>query len=848
MNHARLPWPAAWRLARRDLSHRLQGLWLLLVCLFLGVGALAAIGTLTGTIEREIASQGRAILGGDLSAEVWQRPATDEERAAFADLGEVSSGIRMQAMATAGPEADPRAAPIELKAVDARWPMVGTFTLADGRAAGAPSEGEAWLARGAADRLDVREGDTLRIGNATLTYAGTIGEEPDRLGEGFSLGPAVIVREDVPAAAGLTAPGAMYRTRLTVATGQPGAAKAQIEALEARFPDAGWEYRTADRAAPGAERFVGRMGEFLILVGLAALVIAGIGIAGGVAAYVERRRASIATLKILGATSGDIGRIYGLQIGAVALAGGLAGLVAGVAITPLLARALEGLLPVSSSLPLDGWALGRALGFGMLVALVFSAPPLAAARDVPAMALMRERVSGVARVLARWRTAWLPVLLGLAGIVALALIGAPNALLSALFLGGAAVLLGVLALLGTGIRRAARAAPRPGRPILRQALANLHRPGAQTPALVVALGFGLSAFVLLAAVQTSVDNNITARVPERAPDFFVLDVAKDRAPQFREAVEAAAPGSTIRTVPALRGRSLAYGPENDMVRVDELEELPPDAWPLRGERGLTYSPELPEGNSLTEGEWWEADHAGENLVSIDADLAEALDLRIGDMLTVGVLGVERSARIASFRTIDWDSLGFNYVLVFSPNTLADAPHNLAATIELPEGGSEGAVLRTLVRGFPSSSVIEVGPILKEARALLEQVGLAILAAASVAVLAGLAVLVGALAAARAARVYDSVVLRVLGASRRQLLALQLIEYALLCALLAGVALVLGSALAWLVVTQMFEFDWLPGWPTVFAVLGAGLALVLAVAVTGSWRVAAARPAAALRAL
>jgi putative ABC transport system permease protein len=229
-------------------------------------------------------------------------------------------------------------------------------------------------------------------------------------------------------------------------------------------------------------------------------------------------------------------------------------------------------------------------------------------------------------------------------------------------------------------------------------------------------------------------------------------------------------------------------------------------------------------------------------------MAEALGLQLGDQITVGILGVERTARIASLRRIDWDSLGFNYVLVFSPNALADAPHNLAATIDLPPGAAKGGLLRKLVQAFPSSSVIETGGLLRDARALLSQMSMAILAAASVAVLAGVAVLLGAIAAARASRLYDNVILRVLGASRRQLLLLQLAEYGALAAVLALVALVLGSSIAWLVIVQLFGFDWLPDWPRILAVLGAGLALVLGFALAGSLPLLRARPAQALRKL
>lgn len=836
-----ISWTTAWTIARRDLSARFRGLRLLLACLFLGVGALAAIGTLTGAIEGELKDRGQTILGGDVQVEVWQRAANPAELAGIARYGKVSGGTRLQAMASQ----DDMVVPIELKAVDAAWPLVGRLTLTDGRKVGAPPPGDAWVSADAMARLGLTSGGSFVIAGQPLRIAGIIADEPDRLSEGFALGPTVIVAADFPARAGLTAPGSMFRTKYRLLLLPGGDPVATIDALKAEFPKSGFTYRQRDRAAPGADRFVSRMGEFLVLVGLTAMAIAGIGIGGGVSSYLEARRNGIATLKVLGATSADITRIYLLQLLAAALAGSLAGLAAGIMVMPLLGQALGALLPVAPGIVFDWSALARATAYGLLVGLVFAAPPLLAARRFPALALMRARVAPLAGQLRE--AAW-PVGLGFAAIIVLTLASAAQLPVTAGFLAGAIAVLGLLGLLGLGIRRLAARLPRPNRPLLRLALSNLHRPGAQTGALVTALGFGLSAFVLLAVIQTSLEANIASRVPQRAPDYFMLDLPRDRAAEMERIVQAAAPGSTVRKVPALRGAILAYGPETAMTRVADLKEIPDGAWPLRGERGLTYSPTLPEGNSLTEGQWWPEDYAGEPLVSVDEELARAIDLKIGDKITIGVLGVERSARIASLRRIDWDNMGFNYVLVFSPNTLADAPHNLAATIDLPAGAERAVLLPQLLRAFPSSSVIEVGGVLQQARTLLTQVSTAILAAASVAVLAGIAVLLGAIAAARASRLYDNVILRVLGASRRQLLGLQLAEYGLLALLLAGVALALGSAIGWLVIVELFEFDWLPDWPRVLAVLGTGLLLTVAFALAGSLPLLRAKPAQALREL
>jgi putative ABC transport system permease protein len=506
-------------------------------------------------------------------------------------------------------------------------------------------------------------------------------------------------------------------------------------------------------------------------------------------------------------------------------------------------------LPVAAGLVIDPAALGTAAAQGLLIAMTFAAPPLLRAQAYPAMALLRARVAPLAQP---WRALALPVGGGLAGIVALAVLPAQQPLLALGFLGGAAGLFAVLGLLGWGLTRLAARVPRPRGTVARMALANLHRPGAQTAALVVALGFALAAFVVLAGVESSLDGNIAQRVPARAPDYFVLDVPRDKAADFAALVTHIVPGATVRTVPAMRGSILAYGAAAHMTRVADLKAIPDDAWALRGDRGLTYADAVPPGNVVTAGHWWPHDYAGPPLVSIDENLAKVLKLHLGDRLTISLLGVERSATIASFRRIDWDSFGFNYVLVFSPNAIADAPHNLAATIELPPIARTApvrrAILSALVRALPSSSVIEVGPVLGQVRTLLAQVGAAVLAAASVAVLAGLAVLAGAIAAQRASRQYDTVILRVLGASRGQLLMLVVAEYGLLSALLGTVALGLGLAIAWAVVVELFGFAWLPDWWLIAGVLAIGLALVMALALGGSLSVLRTRPARALREL
>jgi putative ABC transport system permease protein len=830
----------AWRfardVARRDLHRSLRGLRLLFLCVFLGVATLATIGSLSASITGEIAARGGVLLGGDVQASMTQRRASAEERQALGEAGRLSETIRMRAMARRSGSASP-AVLIELKGVDNSYPLYGQLEV-DGSAAQAPSANRIFIAPELADRLGAGRGDPLQIGEADFQIAGIITSEPDRVGEGFTLGPVAIVSMRGLARSGLVQPGSLYTTKYRLRTPPGSSPRALIDSLESRFPDAGWDLRDRDRAAPGASRFFDRMGQFLTLIGLAALVIAGIGVGNGVASHLRRKGDGIATIKMLGGTSGDVGRIYFLQIGMVALLATGAGLVAGALLPAAVIAAAGDLLPVQPGLRIHPAALAASAAYAMSMTVLFVLPPLARARRQPVASLFRKELADQGPL---DRGMILLVAAAGAAIVALALGTSDEPVFAAGVLGSIAAVFALLALIGWGVRRAARALPPPRRPLVRLALSNLHRPGAQTVALVVALGLALTLFVTLAAVQTSLAAEIDHTVPDRAPNQFVLDIPSERRAEFTSVVDAQAPGAEINIVPALRGTITAYGGK----RVADLDELPPGAWFLRGERGLTYSSDVPEGSAVVAGSWWPADYRGPPQVSIDREVARVLDIGVGDSIAVNLLGREIEARIASLREIQWDTMGFNYILVFPPSTLEAAPHSLAATIKM-DRGLEPAVSRALLAAFPSVSIIDVGDIIAQVATILDQMAAAILVAAGVAILAGIAVLIGAVAASRQARSYDSVILKMLGATRGQILAAQTLEYALLALIVAALSLAFGLAGGWYVIVQIFDFGWRPDWPTILATLLGGIGLTLGIALIGSLPLLAVRPARALR--
>lgn len=833
---------ACWRIARRDLSVRLRGLRLLAICLFLGVATLAAIGSLTSSITAELDHRGQAILGGDIEVELPQRPASSAEWADFQSLGTASATIRMRAMAHAQSTTDASTAPApilaELKAVDSRYPLYGHFRLTSGERRGPPPSDHIWIGSDLADRLHLSTGQTVKFGEKIFQIDGIIADEPDRLGEGFTIGPVAIIGMDDLPATQLLQPGSLYSAKYRIRLAQgtsPADARSQ---LNAQHPDAGWDIKDSSNGAPGTRRFIERMGQFLSLVGLSALVIAGIGVGNGVASYLTGKRPALATFKILGADSGTVARIYALQIMAIAGAAIALGLVVGAAAPMAIARIAGDILPIQPNFALHPLPLIISAAYGLLIALAFALPPLAAARRVPAAGLYRAAVSGSQQ---HGRRTALGVALSFAAIIILAVGTAREPLFALAFVGAAAALLVLLLGLGQLIQRLSARLPTPRQPLLRLALANLHRPGSSTAALVVALGLGLTLFVTLAAIQTSITAEIRSTVPERAPSFFVLDIPRDQADAFRTQIRSADPQADINLIPALRGSITEFGGK----RVADLETLPPDAWVLRGDRGLTYSAAIPAGSEITKGQWWPENYAGPPLVSLDEKAAKTLNLSIGDSISVNILGIEVQARIASFRTVHWDNFGLNYAMVFSPGTFDAAPHNMIATVAVNDQ-AERLLARNLPTRFPSASLIQVRDVIGQVSQILTQMSGAIAAAASMAIFAGIAVLIGAVAASREKRVYDSVILKLLGATRAQILGAQALEYAALASILALISLAIGLSAAAYVVTQIFEFAFRPDplWVAITLLGGASLAFLIGMA--GSLPVLAAKPAQALR--
>jgi putative ABC transport system permease protein len=835
------------RLAVRDLRGGVRGFGVFLSCLAIGVAAIAGVGSLSRALSDGLAREGSVILGGDVAFSLALREATDEQKAFFFSRGTVSEISTMRAMART-PEGD--ATLVDLKAVDRAYPLTGKVTLSPDLPLGEALAKGGETFGGVADealfvRLGLKPGSILRVGDVQIRVTGQIVSEPDKLSVGMGLAPRLLISEEPINASGLVQPGSVMRSTYRVRLNDRSEASlvALTEEAKAKFPEAGWEMRTRAGAAPRLEDNVRRFAEFLTLVGLTALLVGGVGVANAVKHYLDRKRESLATLKALGASGGMVFSVYLTEIGLIAIMGIAIGLLIGISMPFAVAWGFAQVIPVPLQPAVYPTALLLALAYGMLVVLVFSLWPLGRAHDVPVSALFRDEVEPDRR-LPRRRYILLAVIAATA-LVALTVGSAEVRRVAIIYVVAAAAAFVVLRALAAGLMALAKRLPRPRSIPLRLAVSNIHRPGALTPTVVLSLGLGLSLLVTLALIEGNMQRQLTGALPKSAPSFFFIDIPSSDVERFNAFVRERAPSADLNEVPLLRGRITR-------VKGVDAEEVKPDpeaAWVLRGDRGVTFASRVPEGSTVTAGQWWPDDYDGPPLVSFDQRLATGLGLGIGDKITVNVLGRNIEATISNLRTVEWESLGINFVLVFSPNTFRGAPYTVLATLTFPAQAStetEVAILRQTAETFPAITTVRVKEALDAVNALVSDLAVAVRGAALVTLVASVLVLAGALAASHHNRVYDAVILKTLGATRGRLVLAYGLEYAILGFTTAIVATAAGSVAAGYVVANVmrFRFEFEP-WA---AALAAGVALLLTVTfgLIGTWRALGEKPARILR--
>ena len=825
------------RLAWRETRGAGRHFAYLVACITLGVGALVAVGSFAAGLERTVGRSARALMGGDVEIRSTH-PLSAAARDVVADLtrdgAESLAVTELAAMSAAGGKSQI----VELKAVGPGYPFYGALVTDPAAPEPLVGGGRALVHQSLLARLGLRVGDRFTIGEGSFTVSGVIVQEPDRAVGVFSLGPRVLIDARDLESTHLIRPGSRVRYRLLVRLAPGFDAEAFKTTLAARLIDPAVRVTTYTHAQPGVRRFWGQLTVYLGLTGLVALMVGGIGVATSVRAFVRGKLETIAVLKCLGAGWRQVLAAYLCQTVLLGLGGSLLGAALGSAIQWALAPALAPLLPVPLDAGLSPRAILTGLAMGTGLTLLFALWPLLDIRRVPPALILRHSVEPRLPGRRPWLAA-VPIVLGLA---ALAIWEAGSLKVGGIFIGGLAAALVLLAAGARLVIEGARRLPRLRSLAWRQAVANLHRPGSHAGTVLVSLGLAVMLIVAVALLEQSLRAELADRGPGRAPAFFFIDIQPDQVAAFRTLV-ADKTGREPTLTPVVRSRLAAI---NGAPVSEDPRQRREEVWYLSREYVLTWAAAPPAENPVVAGRWWTAEEAQrEPLISVEEEIAKNLGVAIGGTLAFDIQGVTVTARVANLRRVEWQTFNTNFFVIFSQGALDGAPTTWLATARVPPA-DELAVQSAVTAAFPNVTAIPIREVLERIAGVLDQIALAIRLLAGVSIATGLIVTAGALGVSRHQRLYQSVILKALGATRGLVARVFAVEYALLGAAAGLGGTALAAALAAGVLHWALDVPW-GGRPATLAWgVAASTLLALAVGFLGTFRLLGRKPLAVLR--
>jgi len=829
------------RFAARELRGGLRGFRVFLACLALGVAAIAAVGTVRAGIEAGLKRDGAALLGGDAEVEFTYRFARKTELDWLLSISDrVSETVDFRSMVVVDRDGRTERGLTQIRAVDDLYPLIGEVQLDPPiPLSEALAQKGGVMERVLADRLALSPGDTFRLGEQAFTLRAILDRYPDNAAGGFGLGPRTVVLTDDLANSGLIAEGTLFSTQYRLDLPDGSDLQALEQSAEAQFRDSGLRWRDSRRGAGGVERFVDRIGAFLILVGLSGLAVGGVGVSAAVRAYLAGKTGVIATLKTVGATRRIIFLTYFIQIGVLTFVGLLLGLIIGGGLPVLLAPLIEARLPIPAVFTIYPAPLVEAAVYGLLAALVFTLWPLAKTEDIRAATLFRDAFS---------TSATLPNPRYLVAIAALlsTLIGAAIWFSGTVFLtlwtaGGIAGALGILVIAAIIIRWIARRLRKParGRPALRLAFGSIGARDGEATSVVLSLGLGLTVLAAVGQIDGNLRSSFSNDLPEVAPSYFFVDIQPDQIEGFRERLDTDDAVNRVDTAPMLRGIIT-------QINGRPADEVAGGHWVVQGDRGITYADALPTGTEVTAGEWWPEGYDGPPQISFSAEEAAEMGLQLGDMMTVNVLGRDITGEVTSFRNVSWEDAGIGFVLAMNQGALAGAPHSWISTV-YAEPEAEAAILRDLATAYPNITAIRIRDAIDQVIELVGGISAATRYGALITLVTGFLVLIGAAAAGERARTYESAVLKTLGATRGRIITSFVLRAAILGLAAGIVALGAGILGGWAVSTFIMETAYTIIWSNALLIIGGGVFASLLAGLAFAWRPLSAKPAQVLRA-
>lgn len=835
-------------LAWREMRASWHRLLFFFICIAIGVGAIIALRSLIQNLSASVNREARSLLTADVQATtsarwtaegraILDRYAKSPRVEAYTELIEIATMLRPLSSQGARPKM------VELKAVQPGYPFYGELVLGEG----GRYDHSLLKQRGILVKpelltsMDLKVGDKVRIGNLDFTIRGTVEREPGNTLNAFSIGPRVFMDYEDALDAGLLSFGSRARFRALFKTREGEMEALERELREEMRSQRGTSVRSFRYSQDRLSASLLQVENYLSLVGLVVLVLGGIGISSVTRVFVQQKMKTIAILKCLGGRNLRVISAYLLQVMSLGLAGSLMGLLLAELASIFIPRYFAGRLPFDIDFGLTWPAILQGVGIGLMISLLFSLMPLLEIRGIKPVLVLRQDLSAGKRLWDLPRFAAGAVVL--AGLVALSSWQAGSFKIGGIFLGGLFVAALVLNLAAWLLMRLLRSARRVPGLALRQGINSLYRPGNQTR--IVLLGVGLGVFFILSVrlLQANLLGEFNLNLDASRADLYLIDIQKDQRDGAAEIIRRAT-GSDPVMIPTLRAR---------IIRLNERTVIP-DQIPQGENRGLlgreyviTYRSTVDPAERVIAGKFWDDTPSDVPEISIEEVISQELKVNIGDYITFDVLGTPITAVISNIRRVDWRNARTGFLIVFRPGPLDEAPQMFLSAINgPPPGPARAGMQRALVEKYPNISVIDVFDILEVARTIIDNVSLAVTFVGGFVFLSGLLILIGSIAMTKYHRLYESAILKTLGAKRKLIIYTIFVEYGVL-GLLAGL---IGSAaaigLSWAISEYGLEIPWRFAPQINLAGVALTLLLVIVVGVISSWDVMIKKPLGILR--
>jgi len=834
----------ALRLALRESRHGFRRIGVYMASITLGVAALVSIHSFREDFARSIQEEADVLMGANARISD-DRPLPPDVIAVVDSLD--AAGVSFARVTTASsmvlaPATD-AVRLLQVRALDPGFPFYGEVDTEPAGRWGAHLEpGQVLVDPAVLVQLGVEIGDTLVVGRERLQIIATVNDVSTDFAFQTAIGPRIHVSQETLARTELIGFGSLARYEIFLELPEEIERRAIRDQYGDIFREARVSYRLAEEQAERLSNGVRFLGSFLALVGLAALLLGGVGVASAIHVYIREKRPGIAVLRCIGVGQSTAFLTYLLQAAWLGLFGSLAGAVLGVILQRLLPFALSNILPVEVTPRFSVTSAMAGLGIGVWVAVVFALIPLLQVRDVPPLAALRQDFEPPRRRLDALRVTAYLLLAG--SVLGLCVLEAPAPRLGLSFAAGLAVAGGAIAGLGwLLINLTRRFFPTGASYPIRQGVSNLFRPQNQTISVTLALGFGAFVIGTIVQVEGSLRDDLTLSIGLGQPNLLLFDIQTDQIEGIRALLpEAARAGAEITPLVTSRISSINGKTPEELREVSDRDDRP-EGWALRREYRNTYREKLGGAETLLTGRWWDGTRGTEDGTEIDAGdlprlsleegVAQSLRVELGDTIVWSVTGIEVASVVASTRRVDWNRLEPNFFAVFEPGALEAAPQNAIMVARLPDPEERIQMQRDLLNAFPNVSALDFSRVQEAIEAVLSRVRQAVAFLGAFCTLAGIIVLLGALATSRLQRLREGALLKTLGAQRRQVMTVLFAEYLALGSIATASGLLLATVAAALIVPSVFDLDYTLRLGSISAIWVAVVLLTVIVGLLGS---------------